>query len=172
MNKKELDKIVADHKKWVMGNGGERADLQGAYLRGADLQGADLQGAYLQGADLRGAYLQGAYLQGAYLQAFQIPQTGTLDVWKKIDGKIVKLRIPAKAKRTASLIRRKCRAEYAKVLDIEGGGPVSTDGYGSGPLTKYEIGKTVKPDSYDDDIRVECTHGIHFFLTKEEASAW
>ena len=52
MNKKELDKIVADHKKWVMGNGGERADLQGAYLRGADLRGADLRGANLQGADL------------------------------------------------------------------------------------------------------------------------
>ena len=68
MTKEELDKVLAAHKEWVDGKGGQRADLQGAYLRNAHLQGADLQGAYLQGAYLRGAYLQGAYLQGADLR--------------------------------------------------------------------------------------------------------
>jgi hypothetical protein len=83
VNSKQLSEILESHKEWILGRGGQRADLQGAdlqgaylqgaylrgaYLRGADLQGADLRGADLQGADLRGAYLQGAYLRGAYLR--------------------------------------------------------------------------------------------------------
>ena len=78
MDSKELDNIIKNHKYWIEGEGGQRADLQGAYLRGAylrgaylqgaNLRGADLQGAYLQGADLRGADLRGAYLRGADLQ--------------------------------------------------------------------------------------------------------
>ena len=154
MTKKELDKIVADHSKWLSGEGGRRAYLQDANLRRADLRGADLQD---------------ANLRGAYLPRYQIPQTGTLEVFKKVEGKIVKLRIPAEAKRMISLVGRKCRAEYVKVLDIEGGGPVTSDGMGSGVSTTYEVSKTIKPDSYDDDIRIQCSHGIHFFLTREEA---
>ena len=65
----QLAEVLRLHKLWVEGaEGGQRADLQGAYLQYADLQGADLQRAYLQCADLQGADLQGAYLQGAYLQ--------------------------------------------------------------------------------------------------------
>ena len=69
MNKKELDKVLVDHKKWMNNNGGSRAYLQGAYLQGANLQGANLQGAYLQGAKMQRAYLQGADLQGADLRS-------------------------------------------------------------------------------------------------------
>ena len=65
MTKKEIAAVLADHLKWLRGEGGQRAYLRGADLRGADLQGADLQGAYLRGADLRGAYLRGADLRGA-----------------------------------------------------------------------------------------------------------
>jgi uncharacterized protein YjbI with pentapeptide repeats len=68
MNQEELNKILNEHKQWLYGTCGKRADLQGAYLRGADLQGADLRGAYLRGADLRGAYLRGADLRGADLR--------------------------------------------------------------------------------------------------------
>ena len=52
MTKDEILKIVSDHKKWIAGEGGKRADLQGAYLRVANLQGADLRGANLQGAEI------------------------------------------------------------------------------------------------------------------------
>jgi hypothetical protein len=68
MTQEEIAAVLADHKLWVEGKGGQRADLRGAYLQRADLQGADLQRAYLQGADLWGADLQGADLRGAYLQ--------------------------------------------------------------------------------------------------------
>ncbi len=78
----ELHKILQEHKKWRMGDGGKCADLSGADLRnaylsgadlrnadlsGADLSGADLSGAYLRNADLSGADLSGAYLRNAYL---------------------------------------------------------------------------------------------------------
>jgi hypothetical protein len=33
----------------------------------------------------------------------------------------------------------------------------------------YTVGKVVRVKNYDDDIRVECTRGIHFFQTFEEA---
>jgi hypothetical protein len=68
MNQEELNKILNEHKQWLYGTCGKRADLQGADLQGADLRGANLQGADLWGADLQGADLQGADLRGANLQ--------------------------------------------------------------------------------------------------------
>ena len=56
----ELRAVIEAHGLWLCGNGGQRANLQGAYLRGADLQGA-----YLRGANLQGAYLQGAVYKWA-----------------------------------------------------------------------------------------------------------
>jgi len=145
------------------------ACLSGADLREANFRGADLRGAYLSWADLRGANLRGAdlreaYLEGAKFPAFQIPQEGELIVWKKTDAGVCKLRIPPNAKRTASIIGRKCRAEFVEVLEAPAKAISSYDG-----KTLYEVGKTIYPDEYNDDPRVECTHGIHFFLTKEEA---
>lgn len=29
-----------------------------------------------------------------------------------------------------------------------------------------------RPDKFDPDVRVECSHGIHFFLTREEAETY
>ena len=68
ITQKKLQGILDNHKSWVVGDEGKRADLQGAYLQDADLRGADLRGANLRGADLRGADLQDAYLRGADLQ--------------------------------------------------------------------------------------------------------
>jgi len=138
------------------------ADLGGAYLGGADLSGANLSGADLRGADLRGADLDGADLTEAALSPFQIvPETGSFIAYKKLRyGQICTIRIPAEAKRTSSLVGRKCRAEYVEVL--EGEGQASYDD------TVYAEGKIVKADKWDDDIRIECTHGIHFFMTKQE----
>ena len=67
MTQEEFNAILENHKKWLEGNGGERADLKGADLCGADLRDADLCGADLCGADLRGADLCGADLRDADL---------------------------------------------------------------------------------------------------------
>ena len=67
MDREKLNAILENHKKWIMGNGGEKANLSNANLRWADLNGADLSGAYLSGADLRWADLRWADLSGADL---------------------------------------------------------------------------------------------------------
>ena len=145
------------------------ADLRGADLRGADLTYtdlayADLTYADLRRADLRRADLAYADLRGAKGLAYQIPQEGELIVWKRTTNGPVKLRIPPEAKRTASIVGRKCRAEFAEVL--EGTGESTRDAMG--PSIHYAPGLTVHPDSYDPDPRIECSHGIHFYLTREE----
>ena len=60
LSEKKRKKLLEDHRKWLEGATGMRADLRGADLRGANLRGADLRGADLRGADLWGANLRGA----------------------------------------------------------------------------------------------------------------
>jgi hypothetical protein len=59
--------VLAQHKTWLAGQGGKRADLSWANLRWANLNGADLSGANLSGANLNGADLSWANLSGADL---------------------------------------------------------------------------------------------------------
>ena len=68
MEKAKLDEILANHKKWLEENGGERANLRFADLNVADLSGADLRNADLSIADLSGADLRGADLSEADLR--------------------------------------------------------------------------------------------------------
>ena len=181
----------------------QRADLEGAGLRGADLEGAPLRGANLEGADLRGAGLRGANLRGANLQyanlrdanlfgapfqyanlrgadlegarlpEFQLP-SGSLVAWKKVrEGVVLELEVPAGAKRTASLVGSKCRAEFARVVRAFGAPEGATEFVSlHDPKFAYRVGEAVRPDAYDDDIRVECARGIHFFLTRGEAESY
>ena len=143
------------------------ADLRWANLRWANLSGADLRWANLKGADLSGADLSWADLENAAGLFYQIPQEGELIVWKAVKGGVCKLRVPPEAKRTATPIGRKCRAEWVEVLEAPEDGRGLHDS-----AVIYRAGEVVRPDKYDPDPRVECTHGIHFFLTKEEALAY
>ena len=63
----DLQQILSDHKKWVMGNGGSCANLRNADLYNANLRNADLYNANLTNADLRYADLRDANLRGADL---------------------------------------------------------------------------------------------------------
>jgi Family of unknown function (DUF5758)/Pentapeptide repeats (8 copies) len=145
------------------------ANLYGANLSSANLYGANLSGANLSSANLRGALLLYANLSDTDLPAFQlVPEVGSFVGWKKLkDGVIAKIRIPAKAKRTSSLVGRKNRAEFVKVLwlskDVKEGVSKHDN------KTKYVVGETVYPDSYNDTILEECVSGIHFFITRKEA---
>lgn len=153
------------------------ADLQGADLRGANLYGADLYGAYLSGADLRGANLRGADLRGANLteavgikETYLAPETGAFTAWKKCqNGVIVKLRIPAKARRS-NATGRKCRADFVKVLQVFGAEEgLSMHDNGK---TVYRKGETVHCGTWCEDRWTECGGGIHFFMTREEAESY
>ena len=78
MEKEKLDEIIANHGRWLQGEGGKRADLRHADLSyailcHADLEGADLEGANLEGADLEKANLEGANLSKADLRGAKLP---------------------------------------------------------------------------------------------------
>jgi hypothetical protein len=147
--------------------------------KGANLEGANLEGAYLKGANLKGANLYGAYLEGAkfqedekikvYQRITHIPE-GDIIGWKKVKGHLVKLLIPLDAKRIHAIGSRKCRAEFAKVLEISGETEILNTEYQ--PHTLYKVGEIVRPDSFDPDVLVECSHGINFFISKIEAEEY
>ena len=177
----------------------QEANLRGANLRGANLQGANLQEADLRGANLRGANLQeadlwradlwevnlwGADLRGAnnipnYVCPICCPEKGSFVGFKRAYAVrncvevsvIIELEIPAEAKRS-SATNRKCRCNKAKVLSI-------TDFSGAAEFQTavslwdidfvYEVGKTVVVDDFDDNRWNECSTGIHFFITRNEA---
>jgi len=162
-----------------------KADLTGAILTGSDLTGSNLTRAILTGSDLTDAILTDAILTGAILTganltgannastAFamtSITPEGDLIGYKKCqteDGKhcIVKLKIPTDAKRS-NASGRKCRAEWAEVLEVDGAavGVSKHDG-----LFRYIAGQKVVSDKWDDNRWNECSSGIHFFITRAEA---
>ena len=146
----------------------ERANLYGANLDGANLDGANLYGANLYGANLKRARAFRANLDaGTVLPAFQLP-AGELVVFKLLTTALATLRIEAHTPRTATLVGRKCRAASVFVLGISSG----TESTAMHDGTVYRVNETVVADSYDDNPLIECTHGIHFFLTREEAEAY
>ena len=63
----DLKQILEDHKLWLEGKGGKRANLNGTDLSMADLRVANLYRANLRRADLRGANLSEANLCRANL---------------------------------------------------------------------------------------------------------
>ena len=158
MTANELLVILDRHKKWLNDeDGGSRADLSGAVLRDADLSGAK------ELPDLSWTSI--------------VPETGSFIGWKKVHAQgmsvIVKLEILEDAKR-CNATGRKCRCSAAKVLEIQqlDGTPAGLDSVVNTnytPHVTYKVGETVLPDSFDDDRWNECSHGIHFFITRQEA---
>lgn len=132
------------------------------------------------------------------------PETGSFNGWKgaiilhDYDGKdvlqthaeycIVKLGIPEDSPRLRAKNSKKCRCEFAEVLDIQrkdgSSFPDDTVVYSllevnNQPLcnparykTRYKKGKRVYADSFDEDRENECSHGIHFFMHREDAVAY
>ena len=191
MTREELEEILDEHKKWLKNeDDGEQADLRGANLRGADLWGANLWGANLWGADLRGANLRGADLWGANLwganlrgadlndetkirYAIHCPDAGAFIAWKSAGGYIVKLEIPEDARRS-SATTRKCRADKARVLEIQNkdGSKADVTEVTSERGGVYKVGEMIYPDEWDECRWNECSNGIHFFVTRMEAEDW
>lgn len=109
------------------------------------------------------------------------PEEGAFIGWKYVrnnrDYYLIKLLIPEDAKRS-SATTRKCRCDKAFVLDIvdlfnESIHYEKCENPNAKIYTRekivYKVGETVYPDSWDEDRWVECSHGIHFFITKQEA---
>ena len=154
-----------------------KGDLS-ALLRHADLSGSDLSGSDLRGCDLIGSNLRGCNLidckhdENTAFYDLQCPEEGDFIAFKKASGKIVKLRIPAEARRS-SATTRKCRAEFADVLEIlnfdKSKADVSEVASNYNKEVIYKVGERVTADSWDDERWKECSYGIHFFITFDEA---
>lgn len=92
---------------------------------------------------------------------------------KLFDKAIAKIRIPADAKRSSGM-SRKCRCSKAEVVYIR---DLYEDryydvGYSIHNLDfVYKPGETVEPvgEEFDENRWHECSSGIHFFMTEEEA---
>ena len=67
MDASKLKEILEQHKLWIDGKGGKRANLTGANLTDANLTDANLTGAYLEDGYLTDAILTGANLEDANL---------------------------------------------------------------------------------------------------------
>lgn len=112
------------------------------------------------------------------------PEEGGFIGWKKAyfssknvnggidcESVIVKLFIPAEAKRS-SATSRKCRCDMAKVLEIT---DLDNTTYythahsGYDPTFEYFLDKEVSVNNFDPNRWNECSGGIHFFITREEA---
>ena len=250
MEKKKLIEIIQNHHKWLINDGGERANLKGANLRsanligvnlrdadlrsanligtylsdanligvnlsGANLRGADLSGANLRGADLRGANLRDADLIGVNLRDADLigvnlrdadlrdadlsgadlsdvdlsgaekatitsynqncPEDGDFVAWKKVHGGFI-LKLLVIGDRVSPIVGRKCRTNKVKVLAAfdRDGDQVNEREF----VSTYDgnffycIGEISEEKEYDPDPTIECSKGIHFFITKQEAMDW
>ncbi|WP_296379941.1 pentapeptide repeat-containing protein [Reyranella sp.] len=165
------------------------ADMSGCYFGGADLSFADLKQAILKGTVLRdvpliGANLAGANLEGADVDGVRlcdavafpeatiplaVPEVGSYIGWKKCKNEvIVKLLIPAEARRSSAATRR-ARAEFAQVLKVYGAevGVAMHDG-----TTEYRAGNIVRSDKWGTNRWDEFSGGIYHFITRAEAEAY
>ena len=151
------------------------ANLSNADLRYADLSNANLSNANLFNANLRYANLYNADLSNANLSETEKIRKGVIidkpvRVFKKcIKNNIVELEL-LKGSIVFSINNKKCRTNKAKVISINGKcekGLKCRSSYNYKFI--YEVGKTLEVKDFDLMYNVECSSGIHFFWTKEEA---
>lgn len=146
--------------------------MRGANLRGANLSVSDLRWDDLSSANLRGTDLdQIHYNENTAFFALQCPESGQYNAFKKADGKIVELIIPADALRS-SATSRKCRASKAVVVDITDTNGNHVTDFVPSDLDEnfvYRIGEIVEVPDFDKDRWNECSAGIHHFITRMEA---
>ena len=171
MDAKKLKDILDKHLKWLRGeDGGERANLSRANLLGANLFGADLSRANLSGANC---------IEKAKNLFYPIacPESGAFIGWKKARIKgiraecIVKLEIAKDAMRS-SATGRKCRCSKATVLEVQDlGGNVLEKAAVSDRDSDFQYipGTMVSVPDFDENRWNECSNGIHFYITREEA---
>lgn len=147
MTKNELREIIRSHERWLNYGDGECANLSGADLRGAKYNGYTA------------------------FYALQCPDEGSFIGYKKAHNHIVKLEILADAKRS-SATSHKCRCSAAKVMSIttvDGSADVSEIASDRDANFVYRVGEVVHVDDFDDNRWNECSTGIHFFITRDEA---
>ena len=191
ITEEELKEILKQHRLWLDSDEkeGKQADLSydnlayaklsGAILRRANLDGvnfsySDLSGANLSGADLINSELEYADLTDTILDEKEqcrkgIVLTESIAGYKKAyEDKIITLKIPVGAK-VFSINNNKRRTNKVKVIDMQGETELSSIHDND---FKYHVGDEIEITDFDERYNVECSTGIHFFLTREEAEKY
>jgi hypothetical protein len=191
ITEEELKEILKQHRLWLDSDEkeGKQADLSydnlayaklsGAILRRANLDGvnfsySDLSGANLSGADLINSELEYADLTDTILDEKEqcrkgIVLTESIAGYKKAyEDKIITLKIPVGAK-VFSINNNKRRTNKVKVIDMQGETELSSIHDND---FKYHVGDEIEITNFDERYNAECSTGIHFFLTREEAEKY
>lgn len=155
------------------------ANLYGAHLEGADLRcaslfnanlfDANLQGAALNDSELGCANLLLAELSGANGNLIEFRKgkilTENLIGYKKCkDDVIVTLEIPRGAI-VFSINGDQCRTNKVKVIDIDG----ADRAYSNYDDMSYYVDDEITVYNFNCEYNNQCTEGIHFYMTREEA---
>lgn len=158
-------------------------DFSGSSFKDADLFSADLRGCDLSNTDCDGTDFFAALLWGAKLDGLSdtdrtkffrnyCPQEGYIFGYKKcFNERMVQLLIPKDAKR-CSATTNACRCDKAKVVAITDLDKKESFKEAMSYVDQnfiYRLGETVYADSYNDDRWHDSSHGIHFWMTFEEA---
>ncbi|EDJ9968355.1 hypothetical protein GFS96_10725 [Listeria monocytogenes] len=107
MKQEELDIILENHGKWLLNEGGERADLSNADLKNTNLRFANLSYADLRRADLRGTDLRRANLRCTDLSDANLNWVN----WQHVEGlTVICVQVDTS--------RRNNQIAYIKELDI------------------------------------------------------
>lgn len=161
------------------------ANLEYAVLEDTVLSNVDLTNTRLSHANLSGATLFDCNLGKTNLENVNLHNTRLdkkeqirkglilkdkmIGYKKCIDDIIVTLEIP-KGAIVFSINNDKCRTNKAKVIEISNGETIAKSKFVENFI--YELGKEIEIEDFDLMYNVECSTGIHFFRTREEAEKY
>lgn len=155
-----------------------KASFVKASLFGVDFRGCNLSFTNCDGTDFTGSILLDANLEGLIHTESTIhfrnhcPQEGYIFGYKKcFNDRMVKLLIPADARRCSSTTNA-CRCDKAKVVEITNLDKTisykEATSFVDGNFI-YKLGEMMYADSYNENRWLDSSHGIHFWMTFEEA---
>lgn len=159
------------------------ANLYGARLNGndffnVDLRNADMRYAEINGSNFRDARTNDTNIENVRINTFTngyplaCPEKGAFTAYKRAQGYIIELLVPENAQRS-SAFGRKCRCDRAEVVSItkRDGAPADVNSLHSDYDENfiYTIGEMASVEDFDTNRWHECSQGIHFFITREEA---
>lgn len=158
-------------------------DFSNCNLTHCDFSGATLSNCHFSGADVNQANFRYACFETCKLDNLKneetalflrmsCPETGAFLAYKQCHNfRIVQLLIPKDAKRS-SATNNTCRCSKAKVLTIKSIDLKTSYDEAVSLVDEnfvYRVGEMAIADSYNEDRWIDSTHGIHFYMTREEA---
>ena len=157
------------------------ADFRNAQMKTASMRYCDMRGCDIRGADLFGAVLEHARLEGIVSDEstrwfrMHCPEKGAILGYKKcVNDRLVQLLIPADARRTSATLPS-CRCSKAKVLTIKSFDSTVEFEEAWSLVDEnfvYRKGEWVEVKDFNEDRWMDSTTGIHFWMSREEASAY